>query len=52
MAFDGNKRHGLSEREAGALVTYTKNRPVDVCMKVKADAFEDAFIRVFMHQQD
>lgn len=49
-AFDGRERHGLSERNAGALVSSKKNPPIDVCMQVNAGAFEDEFIRVVSGQ--
>ena len=49
-AFDGSKRYGLSERNAGALVRSKKNPPIEVCMQVNAAAFEDEFIRVVTHQ--
>jgi len=45
LAFDGRKRHGLSESQAGAVVASKKGLLIDVCMKVDTSAFEAEFIR-------
>jgi len=45
LAFDGRKRHGLSESNAGAVVANKKGSRIEVCMKVNTAAFEDEYIR-------
>lgn len=45
VSFDGRKRHGLSENNAGAVVASKKGSRIEVCMQVNTAAFEDAYLR-------